>query len=177
MSRHLSSEAVTSADLALNLGLVRLGAGDGARDQAAAEQARTAGLGAGQADAIAALCGRRALEVVIGPAGSGNTTMLGVVKDRLDAEGRQLLVVAPTLRAAQVASGELGAEASSLHRLLYAQGWRWDELGRFSRLAPARQIRPPALFTGARPGASPSRPSRWSSSTRRRSSLSTRSTP
>ena len=51
MSRHLSSEAVTSADLALNLGLARLGAGDGARDQEAAEQARAAGLGAGQADA------------------------------------------------------------------------------------------------------------------------------
>jgi exodeoxyribonuclease V alpha subunit len=136
MSRHLSSEAVLEADLALNLGLAGLAGGGGTRDAAVAAKARAAGLGAGQAEAVAALCNTGRLEIVIGPAGSGKTTMLSVAREDLEAKLRRLLVVAPTLKAAQVAAPELGAATSSLHKLLHANGWRWDELGRFTRLAP-----------------------------------------
>jgi conjugative relaxase-like TrwC/TraI family protein len=136
MSRHLSSELVREADLQLNLGLAGLASGEGVRDDEAAAKARAARLGAGQAEAVGALCSTRRLECVIGPAGSGKTTMLGLAKEHLEAGGRRLAVVAPTLKSAQVAASELGAETSSLHKLLHANGWRWDELGRFSRLAP-----------------------------------------
>jgi conjugative relaxase-like TrwC/TraI family protein len=136
MSRHLSSEQVREADLQVNLGLAGLAGGMGKGDEEAAAKARAAWHGTGQAEAVGALCSTRRLEIVIGPAGSGKTTLLGLAQEHLEAEGRQLVVVAPTLKAAQVAAGELGAETSSLHKLLHANGWRWDELGRFSRLAP-----------------------------------------
>ncbi|HTX00378.1 MAG TPA: MobF family relaxase, partial [Acidimicrobiales bacterium] len=136
MSRYLSSEQVREADLSLNLGLAGLAGGEGVREEEAVAKARAAGLDVGQAEAVGALCSTRRLETVIGPAGSGKTTMLGLAKEHLEAGGRRLVVVAPTLKAAQVAAGELGAETSSLHKLLHANGWRWDELGRFSRLAP-----------------------------------------
>jgi exodeoxyribonuclease V alpha subunit len=135
MSRHLSSEQVREADLSLNLGLASLAGGEGVRDEEAVAKARASGLGAGQAEAVGALCSTRRLETVVGPAGSGKTTMLGLAKEHLEAGGRRLVVVAPTLKAAQVAAGELHAETSSLHKLLHANGWRWDELGRFSCLA------------------------------------------
>src|SRR3546814_9028109 len=48
-------------------------------------------------------------------------------------------VVAPTKKAASVASRETGAAASSLHALLFDHGWRWrtDEAGQqvWTRLA------------------------------------------
>jgi hypothetical protein len=55
-SRHLTSEAVVDADLALDVGLAGL-AGDGTRDEQARAAAREAGLDAGQAEAVAALGG------------------------------------------------------------------------------------------------------------------------
>ena len=136
MSRYLTSEAVVNADMRLNLGLAGLAGDEGQRDANGAEQATAQGLGSGQAEAVAAVSGAKVLEVVIGPAGTGKTTMLAVAKGRLDAQGREMLVVAPTLKAAQVAGAEVGADGASLSKLLYENGWRWDELGRFSRLVP-----------------------------------------
>ena len=139
MSRHLTSEAVITADLRLNLGLAGL-AGDRAvtssdgRDRDGGRLAAGQGLDSGQVEAVAALCGGRRLEVVIGPAGTGKTAMLAVAKQRLDGQGRDLAVVAPTRKAAQVAAAEVGADGSSLSKLLYQHGWRWDALGRWSRL-------------------------------------------
>ncbi len=155
MSRHLTSEAVMNADMALNLGLAGLagdsaagdsGAPDSAGDSSSAawdrageSLARSEGLDAGQGAAVAALCGARRLEVVIGPAGTGKTAMLSVAKARLDAQGRDLVVLAPTRKAAQVAASEVGMEGASVSKLLYDHGWRWDELGRWSRLAPGTE--------------------------------------
>lgn len=138
MSRHLTSEAVVNADLRLNLALAGLagGGGDehGGRDREGGRLAAGQGLDAGQAEAVEALCGSRRLEVVIGPAGTGKTRMLSAAKQRLDAQGRDMAVVAPTRKAAQVAAAEVGADGSSLSKLLYDNGWRWDQLGRWSRL-------------------------------------------
>ncbi len=136
MSRHLTSEAVIDADMRLNVGLAGLAGGRGERDLSGEVLAGAEGLDAGQGEAVAAVCGTRRLEVVIGPAGTGKTAMLSVAKAHLDAQGRELVVVAPTRKAAQVAGAEVGVDGASLSKLLYDHGWRWDELGRWSRLAP-----------------------------------------
>lgn len=136
MSKHLTSDQVVVADWALNTGLAGLAGGEGGRDHDAFALAEASGLGAGQAEAAAAVAGDRRLEVVIGPAGAGKTTLLAVARDRLVDQGRELTVVAPTRKGAMVAAKELGAEGSSLSKLLYAHGWRWDAAGRWSRLEP-----------------------------------------
>ena len=141
MSRHLTSEAVIDADMRLNVGFAGLAGGravgnSGARDLSGEALAVAQGLDVAQGEAVGAVCGTRRLEVVIGPAGTGKTAMLAVAKARLDAQGRELVVVAPTRKAAQVAAAEVGVDGASLSKLLYDHGWRWDELGRWSRLAP-----------------------------------------
>lgn len=85
------------------------------------------------AQIVASGCG---LGVVEGAAGSGKTTMLREAKKLLDAEGRQLVVLAPTLKGAQEAARSLEAPAFSVHKLLHANGFRWDENGRYTRLKP-----------------------------------------
>ena len=58
-------------------------------------------------------------------AGTGKTTMLRVAYAGLSMQRRRMLVVAPTRKAASVASREVGAGASSLHALLADHGYRW----------------------------------------------------
>ena len=108
MSHFLTSAAVIDADMALNLGLAGLAGDEGLRDIEAGIAARAAGLDVGQADAAAAIAGGAGLEVVIGPAGTGKTAMLAAAQAALAAQGRELVVLAPTRKAAQVASAELG---------------------------------------------------------------------
>jgi exodeoxyribonuclease V alpha subunit len=144
MSRHLTSAAVIDADMALNLGLAGLAGQTGTRDTEAGIAARAAGLDAGQSDAVAAIAGGAGLEVVIGPAGTGKTAMLAAAQAALRAQGRELVVLAPTRKAAQVATEELGVPATSVAKLLYDYGWRWDDLGRYSRpvVLPGQPIPP-----------------------------------
>ena len=82
-------------------------------------------LDAGQADAAAAIAGTARLVTVTGPAGTGKTTLLKVAKAALEEQGRQLIAVAPTKKAASVVGREVGTTASSLHALLLDHGWRW----------------------------------------------------
>ena len=133
MSRHLTSPAVIDADMALNLGLAGL-AGEGDRDAGGQAVAASQGLDTGQAEAVGAMGGDRRLEVVIGPAGTGKTRMLGLARQRLGAQGREMVVVAPTRKGAEVAGAEVGADGSSLSKLVYEHGFRWDHLGRWGRL-------------------------------------------
>lgn len=79
----------------------------------------------GQTAAAAAIAGSDRLVSVTGPAGAGKTTMLRVARLALELQNRQLIVVAPTKKAASVAGREIGASASSLHALLADHGWRW----------------------------------------------------
>jgi exodeoxyribonuclease V alpha subunit len=67
------------------------------------------GLDPGQAAAVAFLAGDRRLMVVEGAAGAGKTTTLAAARDLLQRQGRRLMVVTPTLKAAQVARAEVGA--------------------------------------------------------------------
>ncbi|HWK78211.1 AAA family ATPase [Microbacterium sp.] len=96
-----------------------------------APQEDHATLDASQRVAACAIAGTDGLVTVTGPAGAGKTTMLKVAYAALSAQRRRMLVVAPTRKAASVASREIGAEASSLHALLLDHGYRWgaDEAG------------------------------------------------
>ncbi|WP_369832006.1 MobF family relaxase [Blastococcus sp. TF02A-26] len=93
------------------------------------------GLDAGQAAAVAALTGDRRLMVVEGAAGAGKTTTLATTRALLERQGRRLVVVTPTLKAAQVARAEVGATTGSTASLIFAHGWRWNEHGQWTRLA------------------------------------------
>ncbi|MCC4248237.1 AAA family ATPase [Microbacterium testaceum] len=79
----------------------------------------------GQLAATAAISGTDRLVSVTGPAGSGKTAMLKAARAALEAQGRRVIVVAPTKKAATVAAREVGADATSLHALLFDHGWRW----------------------------------------------------
>jgi conjugative relaxase-like TrwC/TraI family protein len=100
------------------------------------DAARTQGLDAGQERAAAAVASTDPLVIVEGAAGSGKTTMLGVAIEVARQHGRVSRVVAPTLRAAQVARDELGVPTTSVAALVHAHGWRWNSDGVWTRLAP-----------------------------------------
>ncbi len=82
-------------------------------------------LDASQGVAAQAIAGTDGLVTVTGPAGAGKTTMLRAAFAALGSQRRRMLVVAPTRKAASVASREVGAAASSVHALLSDHGYRW----------------------------------------------------
>ncbi|WP_460518567.1 AAA family ATPase [Humibacter antri] len=84
-------------------------------------------LDEGQLAGASAIAGTSQLVTIIGAAGTGKTTMLKVAAAVLHLQGRRMIVVAPTKKAATVAGRETGVDASSLHQLLHAYGWRWNE--------------------------------------------------
>lgn len=88
-------------------------------------------LDGSQRVAACAIAGTDGLVTVTGPAGAGKTTMLRAAFAALTSQRRRMLVVAPTRKAASVASREVGAAASSIHALLSDHGYRWgtDEAG------------------------------------------------
>jgi exodeoxyribonuclease V alpha subunit len=92
-------------------------------------------LDPGQAAAVAALAGNRPLVVIEGAAGAGKTTTLAATRKALEGQGRRLVVVTPTLKAARVASTEVGAAAGSAAAFAHAYGWRWTDDGAWTRLA------------------------------------------
>ncbi|MGH7697948.1 MAG: AAA family ATPase, partial [Candidatus Dormibacteria bacterium] len=134
-SVYLSSATVIEADRNLNLAQAGLVSHGGVPNTTAAANAVAAGLDAGQAQAVGAIAGTRRLEVVIGPAGAGKTAMLNAAKQALEEGGRSVVVLAPTRQAAMVAGAEVKARANSVAKAVYDHGWRWDTVGRWSRLA------------------------------------------
>jgi hypothetical protein len=86
-------------------------------------------LDASQGVAACAIAGTDGLVTVTGPAGAGKTTMLRAAFAALASQRRRMLVVAPTRKAASVASREVGAAASSIHALLSDHGYRWGTDG------------------------------------------------
>lgn len=98
-------------------------------------------LDTGQLEAAAAVAGTNRLVTVTGPAGTGKTSLLLVARTALEAQGRRMVVVAPTRKAATVAGREIGTAASSLHALLIDHGYRFSQDGAGS-----------AVWTRLRPG-------------------------
>jgi conjugative relaxase-like TrwC/TraI family protein len=97
--------------------------------------ARLERLNAEQTAVAAALAGNRSRVVIEGAAGAGKTTTLAAARRLLRAQGRQLVVVTPTLKAAKVAAGQVGAAAGSAAWLAHQHGWRWDADGAWTRLS------------------------------------------
>jgi exodeoxyribonuclease V alpha subunit len=89
-------------------------------------------LDVGQTQAAGGIAGTSRLVTVTGPAGTGKTTLLLVARHALQEQGRTMIVVAPTRKAATVAGREIGTAASSLHALLVDHGYRFadDDTGR-----------------------------------------------
>ncbi len=71
-----------------------------------------------QEEAVAAVAGRGALELIVGPAGTGKTTALASAVAHLHAQGRPVFGVAPTAAAAEVLATETGMAADTLDKLL-----------------------------------------------------------
>lgn len=92
------------------------------------------GLDELQRTAVTTLAGQAELVVVEGAAGAGKTTTLAAAQDLLGEHGRRMLVVTPTLKAAQVAAREVGT-AGSVAWLVHQYGFRWDSDGRWTRVA------------------------------------------
>jgi exodeoxyribonuclease V alpha subunit len=85
-----------------------------------------------QRAAVAALAGSKHLLVVEGAAGAGKTTTLAATQALIAAQGHRVLVVTPTLKAAQVAAGEIDAPAFSAAWLAHQWGWCWDDDGHWT---------------------------------------------
>jgi hypothetical protein len=91
-------------------------------------------LDSGQAVTAAALAGNRPLVVVEGAAGAGKTTTLAAARRLMGEQGRRMVVVTPTLKAAKVAAAEVGTIAGSAAWLAFQHGWRWTGDGAWTRL-------------------------------------------
>jgi AAA domain/TrwC relaxase len=141
--RALSSRHVLDVEADL---LARLAA-RGAAGVATVEPTVVNGLDAGQRAAVTALAGDARLVVVEGAAGAGKTTTLAAAREALAARGHRLLVVTPTLKAAQAATAEVGTRAGSAAWLAWQHGWRWDATGAWTR-TPTDPLPEARLRTG-----------------------------
>ena len=151
---HLTSLTVIAAETALQDRLAAATPEQEPEQPDVTETARTAGLDTGQTLAAAAVASADPLVIVEGAAGSGKTTMLHTAIEVAAQHGRASRVVAPTLRAAQVAHEELGVPATSVAALVHAHGWRWNRDGVWTRLT--RGDTDPdtgRTYTGPPPGA------------------------
>ncbi|WP_322920649.1 MobF family relaxase [Nocardioides renjunii] len=90
---------------------------------------------------VAALAGDAGLLVIEGAAGTGKTTTLAAARDVLDDADRRLVVVTPTLKAAQAARQQVGADAFSAAWLIHQHGYRWDGDGHWSKTDAAPEAR------------------------------------
>ncbi len=97
-----------------------------------------------QQQVVAALAGDAGLLLIEGAAGTGKTTTLVAARDVLDDADRRLVVVTPTLKAAQAAQQQVGADAFSAAWLIHQHGYRWDEDGHWSRVDPGPDAAPEA---------------------------------
>ena len=109
------------------------------------------GLDVTQRHVAANLVGDHALVLVEGAAGAGKTSTLAAAQALLATTTRsRMVVVSPTLKAAQVAGRELGTEAFSAAWLAHQHGFRWDEDGHWTRTTASpedrAQLRPGDLL-------------------------------
>ena len=92
--------------------------------------------------------GARDLVVVEGAAGAGKTTRLRARGRALEAAGSWMIVVTPTLKAAEVAAVEVETSAFSAAWLVHQHGFRWDANGNWTRVATDRIDRAAVLMPG-----------------------------
>ena len=63
----------------------------------------------------------------------GRPPRCGRRRQLLARQGHRLVVVTPTLKAAEVAAAETGADGHSAAWLIHQHGWRWDDDGHWTR--------------------------------------------
>ena len=93
-----------------------------------------------QHQVASAIAGSADLLLVEGAAGAGKTTTLAAAAEAVAADGRRMVLVTPTKKAA-IAASKTGAIASSAHWLIHQHGYRWDQDGRWTRAAAAPDTR------------------------------------
>jgi ribose 1,5-bisphosphokinase PhnN len=96
------------------------------------------GLDVLQADAAAAVAGEDRLVLVVGPAGTGKTTMLRRAADDLQRNHRSVFAVVPTAKAAKVLRTETGIPADTVAKLLHE--WRHRQPADAYRLPPGTTL-------------------------------------
>lgn len=96
-------------------------------------------LDTAQREVVGALAGQAGVLVIEGAAGSGKTTTLAAAHRALGIQDRRLVVVTPTLKAAQAAQQQVGTDAFSAAWFIHQHGFRWDEDGHWSRIDVARE--------------------------------------
>jgi exodeoxyribonuclease V alpha subunit len=133
--RAWTSQPVLDVEADLTDSLAARGRTGAAVDEPVLPAAVRGRLDAGQAAAVAALTGERPLVVLEGAAGAGKTTTLAATRALLRANGRELVIVTPTLKAAKVAAAEVGTHTGSAAGLAYQHGWRWTDERAWTRLA------------------------------------------
>jgi exodeoxyribonuclease V alpha subunit len=139
--RSLTSERV----LAVEADLIESIVARAARPVTAAGRLRgSRHLDPAQQRVVAALAGGAGLLVIEGAAGTGKTATLAVAREVLEASDRRLVVVTPTLKAAQAARQQVGADAFSAAWLIHQHGYRWDEDGHWSRVDTGPDAAPQA---------------------------------
>ncbi len=89
-----------------------------------------------------------ALVVVEGAAGAGKTARLRDQRRAVEATDGWMVVVTPTLRAAEVAGAEVVTSAFSAAWLIHQHGFRWDADGHWTRVAVDRIDRAAVLMPG-----------------------------
>jgi len=135
--RALTSQEVRQTEIALGATFANCAAApihglnlDAAAQVIAADKA----LDDSQRHAATALAGQEGLVVVEGAAGAGKTRMLAAAVQASQAAGGRLVVVAPSAKAAIIAGKETATDASTVHGLLFAHGYRWNDKAQFTRL-------------------------------------------
>jgi len=110
-------------------------------------------LDRGQLVAAARIAGAESLVVIEGAAGVGKTTMLDAAIRAVHADGRRVLLLAPSATAAKVAGDETGTPTATLHGFLRAHGYQWSTTEPLHRLpAERRPVPEPDNRFWLRPG-------------------------
>ena len=87
-----------------------------------------------QRSVVGAAASLTSLIVIEGAAGAGKTATLAAARAEIERYEGRLVVVTPTLKAAQVAREQVGADAFSAAWLIHQHGHRWDEDGHRTRV-------------------------------------------
>ncbi len=117
MDRALTTEAILDQEHAL-IHWAEQRTTTGGADQRAAVEHTSRALTRPQAEAAAAVAGRRRLVLIVGPAGTGKTTALEPAVRHLQVNGRAVFGVAPSAAAAKVLAVETGVDADTIDKLL-----------------------------------------------------------
>ncbi|GAC1382930.1 MAG: hypothetical protein NVSMB48_14830 [Marmoricola sp.] len=128
--RALTSERVVDVEGELRRRLEKRAEGPGWVEQLELPSARIMEqLDADQVPVVSALIGSAPIVIVEGAAGAGKTLALRatVVCKGTGGHSGNVMLVAPTMKAAHVAQAATGAEASSAAKLIHAHGFRWDD--------------------------------------------------